>query len=108
MKPVKCDHTQPKVFTVKISAGKDKAKPPKVDKEKVVACFEDDIVFKCDESDFKIVFQGDSPFEKNLNSVKGKAKGKVKVNPKGGPVYKYDVEVPGYPVLDPIIIITEQ
>lgn len=102
----RCDHAQVKSFTVKISAGKDKGKPPKVDKETIVACLEDDIVFEGDVEDFTIAFKKGSPFEGDLKSKQGKAKGKVKADPKGKTVtYKYDVIVPGYPVLDPKIII---
>jgi len=102
----RCDHAQPKSFTVKITAGKDKGKPPKVDKETIVACLDDDIAFEGDVDDFTISFKEGSPFEENLKSKRGKAKGKVKADPKGKTVtYKYDVVVPGYPVLDPRIII---
>ncbi len=105
----RCDHKEPKTFNVKITAGKDQSKPPKVDKETIVACSEDDIVFEGDVDDFTISFNEDqgSPFGQNLHSSKGKARGKVKVNPKEKAVtYKYDVNVPGHPVLDPRIVIS--
>ena len=106
----RCDHKEPKTFNVKITAGKDQRKPPRVDKETIVACFEDDIVFEGDVDDFTIVFKEGSPFEKKeISALRGMAKGKVKVNPgrKSKPVvYKYGVKVPDYPALDPKIIIS--
>lgn len=116
----RCDHKEPKTFNVKIIAGKDQSKPPRVDKETIVACFEDDIVFELDEDDivfegdkddlgFTILFKKDSPFGQNLRSSRGKAKAKAKVtaDPKDKSVaYKYGVKVPGYPELDPRIIIS--
>ena len=104
----RCDHAKPKTFVIKIIAGNDRSKEPKVNKEKVKACYEDDIVFEgVDTEDFVILFEEGSPFEQNLRSSKGKAKGRVKVNPKDEPAeFKYFVIVPGYPALDPRIIIT--
>ena len=102
----RCDHAQVETFTVKISAAKDKRKKPKVDKETIHACFEDDIVFEGNIDEFTISFKDDSPFDEDLKASRGKAKGKVKAKPRGKPVtYKYDVIIPGYPVLDPRIII---
>ncbi len=103
---VRCDHAQPQEFTVKITAAEDKTKRPRVDKETVVACFQDDIIFAGNVDDFSISFKHHSPFEKELKSSRGKAIGKVNVDPKGKAIkYKYDVVIPGYPVLDPNIII---
>ncbi len=110
----RCDHADPKTFNVKVIVGKDQSKKPRVDKETIVACFDDDIVFDGEreengegEVNFEILFKNDSPFEKNLNSSKGRANGKVKANPTRGKqvVYKYGVKVPGYPELDPRIVI---
>lgn len=104
----RCDHAKPKTFTIKVIAGNDRSKEPKVNKEEVKACFEDDIVFEgVDTEDFVILFEKGSPFEQNLRASKGKAKGKVKVDPKDkAEEFKYFVIVPGQPALDPRIIIT--
>lgn len=110
----RCDHKDPKTFDVKVTVGKDKSKKPRVDKKTIVACFEDDIVFQGEreedgegEVSFEILFKDKSPFEGNLNSSKGKASGKVKANPRGKQVvFKYNVKVPGYPELDPRIVIS--
>ena len=109
----RCDHKEPKTFNVKVIVGKDQSKKPRVDKKTVVACFDDDIVFDGEreeggeeEVNFEILFKNDSPFEKNLSSSRGKANGKVKANPRGKQVvYEYGVKVPGYPELDPKIVI---
>ena len=102
----RCDHTEPQVFKVKITVSGNKNEKPKVDKETVHACHQDDIVFEGNVDDFSIVFKEESPFKKNLGSMRGKAIGKVEVSPSKKPLkYKYDVVVPGYPVLDPFIII---
>ncbi len=102
----RCDHAQPKIIKIKITAGRDKSKVPAVDKKTVVACYQDSIVFNSDVDNFSIEFKSGSPFKQNLNSMHGKAQGLVKANPKSESVkYKYDVVVPGYPVLDPWIRI---
>lgn len=108
----RCDHAKPKTHVVHVTLDEDTSKPPSVDKEYVVACFEDEIVFEAKEgADFSIKFKkGKNPFGKDLGSSKGKAKGKIKANPKNdAKFYKYDVVdtgVPKRPVLDPRIIIT--
>ena len=105
---VRCDHAQPKTFTVRISVSKDTTKEPKVRPESIVACFADDILFETvgSEFNFKVTFENASPFEKNLKSSKGKVKAKVKVKPRGDEEgFKYDVIVPGYPPRDPWIRI---
>ena len=103
----RCDHAEPQIFTVKISVTGNKNDKPKVDKETVTACYKDDIVFEGNVDDFSIVFKEGTPFKgKSLGSMRGRAIGKVEVNPGNKPSrYKYDVVVPGYPVLDPYIII---
>ena len=107
----RCDHAKSKTHVVKVTLDEDTGKPPRVDKDYVVACFEDEIVFEAKgDADFSIKFKrGGSPFGKDLGSSRGKAPGKVIVNPKDDPkFFKYDVvdnAVPKRPVLDPRIII---
>ena len=111
-KSARCDHAHSKTHVVKVTLDEDTSEPPSVDKPYVVACFEDEIVFQAKEdAEFSIKFKkGKSPFGKDLGSSKGKAKAKVKENPKrDAKFYKYDVVdtgVPKRPVLDPRIIIT--
>ncbi len=96
---------QPRQFSVKvlISNGQPMVKP-----DTVVACPSDDIIFKSvgKPLDFKIEFDRVSPFKGNLSARKGVAKGKVTVRPDSDLAgFKYNVVVPGYPDLDPLIII---
>ena len=106
MEMAQCDHDESQIFKVKITVSENKKEKPKVDKETVVACHQDEIVFEGNVNDFSIEFKEGSPFKKNLGSMRGKAIGKVAVNPNKKSVrYKYDVVVPGYPTLDPYIII---
>ena len=102
----RCDHSEPQTFDVVITVDQAKQGKPRVDKETVVACYQDEIVFSANVDDFSIEFKDESPFGKNLGAVQGKAKGKVNVNPTGAArQFKYDVAVPGHPRLDPFIII---
>lgn len=103
-----CDHTQPESFTIKITAGENKSKPPTVDMKTVVACQEDKIVFVATDFDssFDIVFTKGSPFGRNLSSSNGTVTAQVKANPKANEKrFKYNVIVQGQPELDPWIII---
>jgi len=107
-----CDHRQPKTHVVKVTIPQDISKPPSVNKNYVVACFEDEIIFEAKkDADFSIKFNmHGSPFGENLKSSNGKALGKVTGNPKKrSKFFKYDVVDggnPKRPVLDPRIIIT--
>ena len=110
----RCDHAKPKMHVVKVTLDKDTTKKPSVDKDYVVACFGDTIVFEAKEdADFSIKFKergGRGPFEEIPGPARGKATGKVTVDPPDcAESYKYDVvdnAVPKRPKLDPRIIIT--
>ena len=89
----RCDHAKPKTHVVKVTLDEDTSKPPRVDKEYVVACFEDEIVFEAKgDADFSIKFKrGNNPFGEDLGSSRGRAKGKVKVAPENcAESFKYD------------------
>ncbi len=104
----RCDHAQPKQFTVKISVSQYPTKAPQVEPESVVACFADTIVFKTvgSDFDFKLDFNKASPFKGKLRSSQGVATAKVSVKPRADiEAYKYTVVVPGYPPRDPWIRI---
>lgn len=116
----RCKHEGSKIVSAKVIVGNDRTKKPRVDPTNpIIACFEDDIAFTGENEDdgnakvgFEILFKGDSPFDRNINSgdldgSNGEATGKVKTKPrKRQVVFEYDVKVEGYPVLDPRIIIT--
>ena len=103
-----CPYTDVRTHTVQISVGKDKGVAPVVEPETLDACYQDTIDFiEPNGNQIFVRFRDYSPFLKNLNGPKGKAKGRVNVDPKGNKAvsFKYAVHVVGYPVKDPYIRI---
>lgn len=109
----RCDHQGPKEHTVIVTMPRNPTIEPSVNREYVVACSDDTIVFEGKrDADFSIKFKKPpgSPFGEDLRSTNGKAPGKVSAKPQNrSKFFKYIVKdniVLSRPELDPRIIIT--